>query len=179
MKTTFPFKPGDVFFVGGGGWLNDTINFFQARFSADGVTKYSHTGIITTPYGSTFETTSWRTGHQDMAGTYAGSDIAVLRWNEMSDGKAWAGYQAVKDQKGRIYPYWRLLTHIVRLHGLIHFRAMECSVLTAHYLRAAGVSLAEPNLWRYDVEMLHDELCATPGWQAVFRGSLRAAGYIS
>lgn len=180
MQTTFPFKPGDIFFVGGGGWLNDTINFFQARFSQDGVTRYSHTGVVTTPQGDTFETTSWRTGYQNMADTYAGSDIAILRWSSMTDEKASAGYRAVMDQKGRIYPYWRLLMHIVRLHGVVHFRSMECSVLVAHFLKRTGFSLKESNLWLYDVEKLHDELLSNPnnGWQTVFTGSLRSSGFI-
>lgn len=179
METTFPFKPGDIFFVGGDGWLNNLINKFQAMWSSDGVTKYSHVGIITDPFGSTFETTSFLTGYQSMANVYAGSEITVLRWEKMANWRAYAGLRVVIDQEGRLYPYWRLLAHALRIHSWFHGKTMECSVLTANFLFGAGMQLNEENLWLYDVEKLYEELL-TPGkgWSTIFTGSLRAAGYI-
>lgn len=178
MSVSFPLKPGDLFFVGGEGWLNNLINRFQALWSTDGVTKYSHVGIIIDDKGTTFETTSWRTGNQSLESTYAGSEIAILRWNQMWPDRVLAGLKAVEDQRGRVYPYWRLLAHALRIHGLVHFRSMECSVLVAHFLAAARCPLRTSNLWRYDVEMLYDELAQAEGWSVVFAGSLRAAGLI-
>ena len=80
-------------------------------------------------------------------------------------------------QRGRVYPYWRLILHAVGLAGLIHGRTMECSVITATFLRAAGFPLRD-NPWTYDPDKLADELIEGTDGAFVFRGSLREAGLL-
>lgn len=178
MRTTFPFKPGDVFFCRGADLRDRIINLFQARKSKDGETRCSHTGIVLDPLGNTFETTPWKTGNLNLGENYAGSDLVVLRWGVMDEARAVYGYSAVHHQMGRIYPYWRLFAQAVGKAGDWHGKGMECCIIAAHFIRAAGYPLRLSNLWEYDTETLHDELRSAPGWSVVLEGSQRAQGYI-
>ena len=170
--------PGDILFVDGGHVLDNAIVLFESVWSAlrgrDSAAHWSHTGVLDTP-ATVFETTNWRTATRGLHTHYAGSQIGVWRWAGMTPEALRAGLAAVEGQRGRVYPYWRLILHAVGLAGLVHGRTMECSVLAATFLRAAGLPLRE-NPWTYDPDKLADELIGCPSGAFVFRGSLREAG---
>lgn len=170
-------RPGDIFVVDGGGLLDNVIEWFQTVLSGNRTwARWSHTGVIVDATGRILETTSWRTGYRSLAEHYAGSRIKVLRWPGMTPDLARDGLACVADQVGRIYPYWRLLTHALGMEARLHGRAMDCTTLAASVLQAAGLALAMTP-WAYGPRELADEMEAQ-GCESVFNGRLRAAGYI-
>jgi hypothetical protein len=170
-------RPGDIFMVDGGSWFDNVIEWFQTVLSGNRTwARWSHTGVIVAATGRILETTSWRTGYRSLAEHYAGSRIKILRWPGMTPDLARDGLACVADQVGRIYPYWRLLTHALGLEAKLHGRAMDCTTLAAFFLKWAWFPLSMTP-WAYGPRELADEMEAR-GCAVVFNGRLRAAGYI-
>lgn len=167
-------RPGDIFFVDGADVLGNVIELCQRPFGP--WARWSHVGVILGDDGWILETTSWRTALRSLPANYAGSRIKVLRWAPMTKAMAMRGLGFVSGQQGRIYPYWRLLTHLLRVQAYLHGTSMECSVLTAAFLMASGFPLARTHWW-YAPRSLHDEMEAQ-GCDTVFNGRLREAGCI-
>lgn len=167
-------QPGDIFVVDGGSWLDNIIEWGQNPLGK--WARWSHTGIILSEQGSILETTDWRTAIRSLPECYAGSRLKILRWPGMTTEAAMDALDHMLPQVGRIYPYWRLLTHLFRVQGWLHGTAMECSTLSASFLKAAGFPLKHSPWW-YGPRTLADEM-QEAGCEIVFNGSLREAGYI-
>jgi hypothetical protein len=175
----FDFHPGDIFFCRGKGAFDQIILFFESLHSQDGDTRSSHCGVIIGADGTNFETTPWKTQYRNMNTSYAGSDIAIFRWAGMDAQKALRGQMAVSGQMGRFYPYWRLLSQATGLAGVLHGKGMECCILVAHFIEAAGFPLGVKNIWTIQTEWLYDHLRRHPEWTNIFDGvSLRTKGFI-
>lgn len=175
--TTFPFKAGDILFLQGRGFLDNVINFFQQFTVPVGTVLFSHTGVVTSPFGHIFETTEWRTQVRKISEAYAGSSIEVVRWAQLHREDFDEGLASVKAQNGRIYPYWRLAVQAVGLAHYLHGEGMECCVIAATFLSNSGMQLKK-SPWAYNTATLHAELVARPDCSVVFSGSLRASGFI-
>lgn len=175
----WPPQPGDVIFVRGDGWLDRTIMRVQARKAKDGKSEWSHC-MMMADSRDVFTTTSKRTGRVGLALDFAGSDILIARWIGMTPEAHARGLAAVAHQEGKMYPYGRLLCHLfgIERHGKAD--AMECSQLTATYLKAAGFPLGDAPI-SYDSDRLPDEVLShvsSGGVQVVFEGSMRLAGLV-
>lgn len=174
VLTGIDLRPGDIFVVDGGSWFDNVIEFCQNPFG--NWARWSHTGVILSEQGTILETTSRRTALRSLPECYAGSKIKILRWPGMTPEAAMDALDALTPQIGRIYPYWRLLTHLLRVQAWLHGSAMDCSTLGAAFLRAAGFPLRKTPWW-YAPRSLADEMQAA-GCEIVFNGRLREAGYI-
>ena len=159
-------QPGDIFLLNSGGWLNKTIDFFQALYSGDHKSDYIHSGVILDAEGKTFETTPWRTGNQNLFTTYPGSILLIARWKGITPTGLVSGYGTVRDQMGKIYPYHRLLLFAVHLARWIHWNGKVCSELVSAFLNGAGFTR---QVWGVNVDDLHDEIVNNPAaWTIVF-----------
>jgi len=164
-------KSGDIFLLAGSGWLDKIINFFQALYSGDKRSQFTHSGIfILDGMGYTFETTYWRTGQHNLLEEHPGSHIKILRWKGMNLPRVLEGFEAVKDQGGRIYPYHRLALFALGLARWIHWKGMVCSEIVACFLAAAG---AREGYWGINVDQLNDDTDINPEWKVVYEGKPR------
>lgn len=178
-RPLWPPQPGDVIFVRGDGWLDRTIMRVQARKAKDGESHWSHC-MFMADARDVFTTTSRRTGRVGLALDFAGSDILIVRWIGMTPEAHARGMDAVAPQEGKMYPYGRLLCHLVGIERYGRADAMECSQLTATYLQAAGFPLGDVPI-SYDSDRLPDEVLShvsSGGVRVVFEGSMRAAGLV-
>lgn len=175
----WPPRAGDIFFCrASDGFLNQEILAVERRTDTDGDTRCTHTGIIIADSGATLETTAGPTSIRDLAKNYAGSDVAILRWLGMTPERAKAGFESVKGQVGKQYPYGRLITAWLEIPGrFAKSGAMECDVLAASYLVGAGCPLGK-DPWDYLPESLYDEMNTSPFFDKVFDGRMRAAGLV-
>lgn len=170
-------KPGDVFFVDGGGLFDNIIEWFQSIWGGNRTwARWSHVGYIVNQHGKILETTSWKTSYRSLADYYAGSRIKILRWPGMTEEMSWNSLAAMSEQVGSVYPYWRLLAHAIGLEAILHGRSMECAVLTASLLKNAGFPLSMSS-WSYGPRELVDEM-EDKGCTVVFNGRLRESGFI-
>jgi hypothetical protein len=104
-------KPGDLF----GTWnpvaLGRTINGIQYFWSSDGESTYSHSGIIETAQGDTYEAL-WtiRANHLRKD---TGQQIIIARFEDLSIDLFRNAMAKLKARHYRqIYPFWRLSIHI-------------------------------------------------------------------
>jgi len=176
----WPPRAGDIFFVRGDGWLDKAIMSVQARKAKDGKSEWSHSMVMANSR-DVFTTTSRRTGFVDLAMDFAGSELLILRWVGMSPETHARGMAAIAHQEGKLYPYGRLLCHLLGIERWGRTDVWECSQTTAIYLHETGFPLGDKPI-AYDSDRLPDELLShlpSGGVSVVFRGSMRAAGLVT
>jgi len=158
-------QPGDIFFQTSGTTLDIIINFFQALWSGDKRSIFSHTGIVVNEDGTTFETSPWRTGYFNLNSRRGRKTIvAILRHTHMRylQTNLHACYL-----NGVIYPYWRLPLFALGLAGIVHWRNMVCSEIVADLLTNLGLRKSR---WGVSVDKLLDDMMSDPNWEAVYQG---------
>lgn len=105
--TKIDLKPGTVFGTRNPMMLGRLINANQWFWSKDGEATYSHSGIIETSLGHTYEALwSIKKGHLKK---YDGEQIIIARYKSL-------GYQAFREamvklknrHNGQWYPFWRI-----------------------------------------------------------------------
>ena len=150
-------QPGDVFATRNPQGLGKAICLAESIKSEDGEATYGHTGIIIDSSGTTFEAL-WTIKRQNLFEAYAGNQVLIARWTGMTLQAFQKGFDAVKVQEGRTYPFYRLLLHLVGL-GKIHIENQEvCSEITEHFLIAAGaITLGGCNWYGLTPDNLADE----------------------
>ena len=160
-------EAGDIFLLAGTGWVDRIINFFQALYSGDTKSEYTHCGVVLGEDGTVFETTRWRTSIRNLFADSSGSQVKILRWSDMSPPKVELGYMAIEDQLERIYPYHRLALFALGLARWLHWKGMVCSEIVACFLAAAG---ERDGYWGVNVDQLNDEYTVNREWEVVYVG---------
>jgi hypothetical protein len=139
-------KPGDVFASRNPQGLGSAILLAEKMRSLDGEAKYGHTGIILDDQGTTFEAL-WTIKRQNIFEAYKGQQLLIARWQGMTPTAFECGFLSVKDQEGRMYPFYRLFLHMLGL-GKIHVDGQEvCSEITCHFLIGAGAKVLSGKEW--------------------------------
>ncbi|MHA1231967.1 MAG: hypothetical protein ACTSPQ_15110 [Candidatus Helarchaeota archaeon] len=161
-------KTGDVFFVRKSGIVHSIIDLVQSFYSKDKCSYTNHAGIIISNSGITFETSKWKTGFNSIHRYFeTNTPIIIFRhYEELTNKYFISGYDKISYNKGLIFPYWRWLLHLFGIQRLVHGESMECSVMTAAFIKGCGVPLKRFS-WDYNVDMLYDELFSTPMWKVV------------
>lgn len=112
--------------------LGCLINLVQSAKSVDNHSEYTHTGIITDPYGATLEAL-WTVKAQNIWEAYAGQKVLIVRNVNMTLPVYAAGIAKIQKHLGQWYPVPRLLLHLVGLAKWIHWNKVVCSELTAKF----------------------------------------------
>lgn len=173
MSKLIHLQPGDVFASRNPQGLGKAICLAESLKSADGEAEYGHTGIITNSMGGTIEAV-WSIREQNLFKEYKGMKVLVARWGGM-DLKAYEeGYNSIKKQIGRMYPYHRLFLHMIGLARFLHFfNTPVCSELTAMFLINAGaITLEGKECWGATPDNLVDEWRISKYFDVIWEGSL-------
>lgn len=163
-------KPGDVFCVSGNmGFISKVIVFNEWLWSCDGNAKYGHSGLITSDSGDTLEAL-W-TVKESRIEVYKGMEIVIAR-PSICESAINAGIATVMKEKGKIYPVWRLILHLVPALAKISIgRWKVCSELVASFLNDIG---ARPYPWEGATpDMLADEWHQWKKFEIVYEGVWR------
>lgn len=126
---------GDIFCVKKDSLFAKAILWVQARSSRDGKAQYSHTGIIVDEDGSTLEALS-TIRFENVFENCSGYQVIIGRNREMTDEAFHCGLEAVQDQIGKWYPWWRLFAHLipsVAIHSNVSKR-LTCAALGCKFL---------------------------------------------
>lgn len=177
-------QSGDIFLVHGTSTISKLIRWSEKFFSQDNEAKASHAGIITAPWGATFEALYNGIKRSNLYQQYEGSEIVIFRHKDMTPDRFAAGYNAVLKYEDIIYPYWRLLVHSIPvLSKYIHLAGIPvCSELVAEFLYKAFVNNREVNdlmmqfrhWWGMTPDELEDMLIIHKLFEVVFSGALRS-----
>ena len=163
-------QTGDVFGTRNPMALGRAINFMQKLWSHDGESTYSHSGIIISPEGKTFEAL-WTLDSQNLFEEYKGCEVIIARPNVEQEKKEQAIKSLIAQYKGTKYPFWRLFLHTIPPFAKISlFKIPVCSELTALYLYKIGIRHGQ---WAgTNPDTLADEWRRWKGFDIVFEGKL-------
>lgn len=167
-------QPGDVFATRNPQSLGKLITFVEAIRCESKTAEYSHAGIILDSQGNTFEDV-WNIEQQNLFTAYKGSRVIIARWEGMNVENFRKGWDAVKGENGKIYPYWRLLLHLIGLARWIHLGSdTVCSELAEKFLINAGytMGLAKKNWWGLTPQELVDEWNISKYINIIFEGEI-------
>jgi len=165
-------KPGDVFCTKNPQGLGRVICFAESLRSADGEATYGHSGIIIDSNGTTLEAV-WHISRQNLFDAYKGNQVMIARWSGMTLTAFLKGWDSVKGEIGRDYPYYRLLMHLLGLAKWIHFQTPVCSELTEKFLINAGAAtLGGKNWWGLTPDNLADEWRISRHFEIIYEGTL-------
>jgi hypothetical protein len=126
---------GDVFATENPMALGKAINAVQTFTSKDNASRYSHTGVLTSPFGDALEVL-WTVKSTNIFEKYAGKQIVVARPEGEQVQKEGAIKHLKNDYLGRVYPLWRLPLFIYPpLAKTLTFKGkfLVCSEFTAKY----------------------------------------------
>jgi len=113
MSQQFPeLRCGDEFAVCTDRFFGRLINIRQRLQAADREATYNHCGIIKNAAGDTFESRR-RIDNYNLFKMYAGRKIIIMRPNVPQETLAGAIAQLEEKFKGRVYPWWRIVLHIL------------------------------------------------------------------
>lgn len=124
--------PGDEFAARHPTPLGSLINLAQAAKAVDNESLYTHTGIVTDPYGSTVEA-FWTVKSRNLWEAYRGARVLIVRNMNMQPDVYAAGFEKIRKHLGQWYPVHRLLLHALGLAKWIHWGRIVCSELTAKF----------------------------------------------
>ena len=152
-------RAGDLFTTNGSGFIAKAIRVVQWFWSTDNEAPYNHSGIIINDQGATLES-RWHFAKYFLE-DYIGYHILVVRHKDMNKVRFIQGYDAVKRDIGRTYPWWRLPIHMVRLAKFFNWGRGVCSEQTGKFMKGAGFhnivyGLTPDDLadrWRIDRDM--------------------------
>lgn len=162
---------GDVFGTKNPMALGKVINAIQWVWSHDGESRYSHSGIILDPLGTTFEAL-WTCKSQNLFDCYEEEQVIIARY---TGGKMMPMDTAIKqlleEHGGKVYPFWRLLLHLVPPLAKINMSQRPvCSELVAKYSWLIG---GRHEQWAgASPDMLADEWRRWDNWEVIYEGKL-------
>lgn len=170
---------GDVFCSANPWVVGKIIQLFEKFWAVDGRAEYGHAGIIISPKTrGTFE--ALRTAKRSSLDNYIGKPLLIVRPVKahtnlgtgyvMLSQKKKAVVRLVNKHEGDIYPWWRLILHIIppvaRRVGTGGF--LVCSELVAKYLHEIKV---RPKPFRgVNPDTLADEFVNWKNYEVVFKG---------
>lgn len=166
-------KPGDVFASQNPQGLGKAILMAERSKSADEKAEYGHTGIILDASGRTLEAV-WSIRMQNLFVNYAGTKVIIARWKSMDSAAFERGWNGVKNQVGRRYPYHRLLFHLLGVARWIRFENTPvCSELTSMFLIKTGaITLEGDKPWGCTPDNLVDEWRISKFFDVIYEGIL-------
>ena len=162
------FKPGDMAVVKTKSAIAGAINTAQRWLSRDGKAEYNHAFLIIDGGGNTYESLK-KIDHYRLD-QYAGCPIWIVRHKQMTVDRFGAGYQAVLEYDGKLYPFWRLPMHFLRVAQYIHWSFPVCSELVGLFLNKAG--LFSSTGWGWSPDDLADLWAESKYYDTVFKGVL-------
>jgi len=162
-------EPGMIFCSQSAGVIGKTINFFQKLNASDNNSEYSHSGIITSAFGDTFE--SLTTIRKSTLKPYTGKKILIGRNKNMTMELYQKGWAAVKPHEGQVYPYWRLPMQLIPWVGKMgRGNWPVCSELTCKFLAACDNMCF---YWKGKCpDDIADMIIRWKAWDTVFEGVL-------
>jgi len=166
-------RPGDFFASKNPHGLGKLIIFAQKMKSQDMKAEYSHVGFITDKQADTLECVG-RIKQQNLFKEYAGEKVIIARWKYMDEAAYKRGYEAIKDQIGKKYPWWRLALHLVGLARFIYaFRIPVCSEFEDAFEWGCGIqTLSQGHSWGVTPDFKVDEWRRAKDIDIIFEGIL-------
>lgn len=133
-------KAGDLFCTENVKVINRMINKWQNITSADGKSKYAHSGIITDSDGTIFEAVGTN-NINNLYSRYKGKEIVIARYESISDDQ-WKELLTyfIKKYNGHKYPFHRIFFHLVPMvakYCYLNKKNLVCSELVAELLHQA------------------------------------------
>lgn len=165
-------QPGDVFGTRNPMLLGRAINGMQYFWSSDNNSVYSHSGIIESATGDTYEALwSIEEGHLD---EYCSNRVIIARYTDLNE-KAFklAMKKLKKRHDDQCYPWWRIPLHIIPpLAKYISYKDkwVVCSELVAEYEYLLG--LRHYQFVGTNPDKLADEWKRWKGWEIIGEGQL-------
>ena len=141
------------------------INTFQKIQSVDNESDYTHTGVIISATGQTFEARNSLDKYH--LNDYKGQKVLIARYNQMSPDLYMKGWIAISQYMGKTYPYFRLILHALRLAKYVHWETPVCSELTSKFEVAIG---ARHNWWGVNPDNLVDVWKDSRRFNIIFEG---------
>lgn len=161
-------RPGDQFLSQSKGFLGRAINRFQRFWSQDGVSRYTHAGIIVDEAGAVFEAVGKGVSEGDLY-HYAGSLVMIVRHNNMNPGVFQDAFGKIQAHRGAAYPVHRLLFHLFPPLSRFGFGMVVCSELAAKFLYSADIL----EYWQgVNPDELADIFRHWKGFEIIFEGTL-------
>lgn len=171
--------PGDEFATRNPMALGIAINAFQKAKAADNESEYSHTGIITDPYGATIEAL-WTVKQQNVWEAYRGERVLIVRNVNMTLPIYAAGFNKIRKHLGQWYPVHRFVLHLLGVAKWVHWGRVVCSELTAkfeegcaEYLGPDKASGFMRNHYGVNPDNLVDRWKISRYYQTVFEGVIQ------
>lgn len=168
MLEKIDLRPGDLCVVKTDSRIAGAINAAQKVLSRDGRAEYNHALIILDKGGNTYESLK-RIDHYNLA-QYAGCQALIVRHKEMDLDHFGEGYRAVLKYDGKVYPWWRLPMHFLRVAQYVHWSYPVCSELVGMFLNKAG--LFNSTGWGWSPDDLADLWEESKYYDTVFKGEL-------
>jgi len=161
-------QPGDIFCINNPKIHGRMINFVQKMRSSDNESKYSHSGIITSEGGDTFE--SLWTIRKSTLTPYTGHEILIGRNKHMTLELYQLGWKAVKYHEGQRYPFWRIPLNLFSSTSKIGTgNWADCSEMACKFLEACDLV----GFWKgKNPDNVADMIHKWKGWSTVFEGVL-------
>jgi hypothetical protein len=166
-------QPGDGFATANPQSLGKAITFIEALKANSITAEYSHAGIIQDAHGKTLEAV-WHIEEQNIFDAYKGQKVIIFRWTLMTPEAYQKGFDAVKDEIGMTYPYYRLVLHVIGLAKFIHLgKDTVCSELYEKFILNAGAIMTEgKNWWGITPQGIVDEVRISRYFDVIFEGIL-------
>jgi len=173
MEKPIQLIPGDFFGTRNPMALGRGINAVQWFWSKDGESKYSHSGIITSEKGDTYEARWWIRNYH--LSDYIGEGIVIARFESLNQNKFFNALQILKARHdNQFYPFWRIPLHIfppLAKFGSWKGKWVVCSELTAEQEYLLG--LRHSHYTGTNPDTLADEWHRWQGWIIIAEGILR------
>lgn len=169
-------QPGDGFLTKYPGPLQYAINFVQWARSRDGEATYTHSGLVVSENGTTFEA-RLKVKEYDLS-KYIGSRVLIYRHICMNEKTFQKFYKQLKNESnGKIYPFYRMIFHISPLLSKwAPFDRGVCSEKNAKFNYLCEFM----SYWKGVIpDDIHDMVCDpwADQWEIIFEGVLTKENY--
>ena len=164
-------RPGDIFVVKRPTFFSNAIARTCEFWAIDGSAEYSHSGIILSADGTTFEARR-RTGQYHM-NDFRGLPILIGRHKDMTAKMASLHFPAlILDYDGDVYPWWRILLHMIPIlsRKIGTGGHLVCSELSARFLYDCGFL---PTFLGYNPDHIADMINLYRDWSIVLKGNYK------
>ena len=161
-------QPGDIVCTTNPMWLGRAINFMQRMRAKDNESTYSHALIILDEDGTYFEA-NWTNKRGNFFDDYAKKQVLIGRHDKMDSARFEQGWDAIKDQEGKVYAGHRLLFFAIfpPLAKWLSVGIGVCSELCMKFLWGAGLASS----WKgWNPDDVADMIHRYRSWYVVFEG---------
>lgn len=130
-------KAGDFFCVESSNGFSRIIRAVERLWDKDNDAEHSHSGIIIDELGNTLE--SLTTIRKANISSCDEKQVIIGRLSEMTPEKFQNGINAIKDDIGKLYPFWRLFLFTIPFLAKYNISKVPvCSELVCKFLLGAG-----------------------------------------